>query len=583
MNQAEMTIMLTEMEMQTRKLEGNGVRSADRDLFVDSIDDADESSDDMNKHEDSSSDENEYCKSESQKEFSAHREKMYKIITCFARLEAHRDLFDVTFNTNYHQDLVAVSSEVWDRMSRKSSWSETSIISYEQARMMREWQVDYRKILVNSNNIIPRVEEFIKLTSDEHHPCHNEGRYLKHFIDNKLSRQLSDGNPKHFEKYYTEEMSLFKQDMKFDHRRYRPFCCEYKCNGAKYFFNICQCVKAEVNFENKVFCLNKTNCADQVDMGMARILDFISDELDQFDHKASEQTENLERVTNSLKKCEEYGFAVKRFVLWMIEMKRKVSVIDELMDLVTQNSDDDENSDTEHSDTEHGDENFIFDSPFMVFVLKLYYKVKFQGTSNPSLSGFHGRDKDVPLDMSPNLFILSKVPCYVPKPGDARHEFWFKKLYPELTDHYGPTIFKKLAQKHVYQHQIRRDTLTPRLILNLFHADVRLERAKNSIFGRGGSKPVQWMSGRHYLCDPTGAYEMYAMTDEDDNLLSPDELSQYDEGENKENKTETKQFKPDISPRTVVEKSKSKKPAAEKINQKSTLPPVNFKAMFRNL
>ena len=168
---------------------------------------------------------------------------------------------------------------------------------------------------------------------------------------------------------------------------------------------------------------------------------------------AAKRTEkSLSRITDCLRKCEANMFAVKRLFLWMNEMRKKETVIDRMIDSILEKAD---NSDDVEVDL----------TEFEKFVFKVHSECLNDTGS-------------VPMDMTPNFVVWSKIPCFKPKTVDFEHNWWFKQLYPELNTKSEPFFYNELAQKHVYQFHVRHDVFSPRMLLNLFHMDVGIEQAK---------------------------------------------------------------------------------------------------------
>ena len=205
-------------------------------------------------------------------------EKLGQLSAMFAQLETERALYDGSDNEDSDNDI----EEVINLNDRNFSQIDSSKLTYKQAKKMRNWQVKYRKTLVNFEKIIPRFEKFIKLTSDRQHPFYSEGKFIHDFLqdlDNKITG-WTDNDAKFFERYFTEEMPHFAIEMKFDHRSYKPICCEYGCNED--FYLPCRCAENEINFGKKVFEIKKSDGAKNVDIGIRQVFDMLRDDIVKF-------------------------------------------------------------------------------------------------------------------------------------------------------------------------------------------------------------------------------------------------------------------------------------------------------------
>ena len=156
----------------------------------------------------------------------------------------------------------------------------------------------------------------------------------------------------------------------------------------------------------------------------------------------------MKRTKAFLTTCEENMCASKRFYLWMHGMRQKEAMVERLMQGIIEKSEDIENG--------------IILTSFEKKLLDVYNEAT---------------DSSTPLDMSPVFMAWAEIPKYSPKDViEFEFDYYFKKLYPELV---GAEIeAKTLAKKHVFQYHVRYDIFTPRMLVDYFHMDAAIERAK---------------------------------------------------------------------------------------------------------
>jgi hypothetical protein len=345
----------------------------------------------------------------------------------------------------------------------------------KQAKSLKKWLMKYRKSLRKFSKILTRFENFVELTSDKMHPYHNEGRYIQQFLDNKLTGWVDD-DVEYFETYFTEEMPLFSAEMKFDHGRYVVPFCEY-CDE-----NSCACTP-DFKVEEHISTVKRLEHFEKVDTEIRAAFDYLREKLVKFgvqafkddsllfeeqrnkqsimmmgwsmvmqgklgERGAELKTETaMKRTKAFLTTCEENMCASKRFYLWMHGMRQKEAIVEKLMQGIIEKSEDVENG--------------AVLSPFEKMMFDAY------NASN---------DTSSPMDMSPVFMAWAEIPNYSPKDGEFEFNYYFKKLYPELVD--AKVEAKMLAKKHVYQYHVRYDIFTPRMLVDYFHMDVAIERAK---------------------------------------------------------------------------------------------------------
>lgn len=278
-------------------------------------------------------------------------------------------------------------------------------------------------------------------------------------------------------------MPLFSEKMKFEHQNYTVPFCEYD-NKVD-------------NFEEKAFTINKLNHFKKVDKNIRGIFDWLSREINKFgcnafkdDNMLFEESRKKEGIMNMarvkvlqgrmsqkeaeaqtevavirtkelLKNCEENMFAAKRFYLWMNEMRRKEAVLEKLIEGIAEKSED-------------GGE------------LSSFEKCVFDAFNEAN-----GSDSNNPMDMSPIFMAWTEIPNYSPEDGEFEFSYYSKKLYPELKNANGAQ--KRLAKQHIYQYHVRYDFFTPRMLLDYFQMDIKIEHTKFDSLTRFRNECNYWV------------------------------------------------------------------------------------------
>lgn len=380
MNQAEMLIMLTEMEMQARECGADGVRSADRDLFVDSIDDADESSDEDGPH------------------------------------------------------------------NQAKTWCEA----------LSNWTLKFVKSVDNFDAMKDRLKEFIELHSDK-----NLIKFRQPLKSNRPFRALMNSYDKvAFAKFYTSELQAKKLAMKFDHKSYKVPMCEY-CDGK-----VCRCdnIPCDMMMSTQSISRNKS----------ATYRNFIIE----FCNKIAESEEGLDSNNpTSMIKFEKMLIAKIRFHFWYVEMTIKEIKFEAYLNRILRKA--------EQENRDDGDPpKNLTSSEFQIWNWYDFAK-----------------SFDCPCGMTPmaSAWFFGIVGAHH---GDAREfDGVMSDIYPELD---GKNLNQsQLAQKHVYQYFVRRDSFCDALVL-IFGVEQRIRNAKMMTAKSSNDSPEI-----SFLCDPTLVYEVF--------------------------------------------------------------------------
>jgi hypothetical protein len=271
------------------------------------------------------------------------------------------------------------------------------------------------------------------------------------------------------------------------------------------------------NFEEKALSMNKFQEFKKIDKNMRGVFGWIATELEKFetDEFKNGESEKKEAIINKmtragvrsgkisqkekkkidvavtqtkelLRSCAEQMVALRKFYLWMKEMRRKEMVVTRIVDgiIARQGS----------------------MSPFKKFVI--------DAMNNANSS-------EIPMGMSPIFMVWIELLKYTPRPGEItvqaimagdidptelmklnqneakkrealnkqqeqiESKFYLELIWPELKG----TIYKKkgkgaeaaqlrVARKHIYQYHVRYDIFTPRTLLNYFHTEARIDHMK---------------------------------------------------------------------------------------------------------
>lgn len=99
-----------------------------------------------------------------------------------------------------------------------------------------------------------------------------------------------------------------------------------------------------------------------------------------------------------------------------------------------------------------------------------------------------------PMDispMSPMFVAWTEIANYSSENGEFELSHYFNKLYPELDNTTGDQ--KRRAKKHIYQYHVRYDFFAPRMLLDFFQMDVKIEQTKYNFLTRFRNESNYWV------------------------------------------------------------------------------------------